>query len=156
MDIPTKPEPRKRRLPERWREFRDKKHSLRISVSSIASVTGFHPFKNLPELLMDHIYQGSDGRALLYHDASLLGIQIVSEEESLMEIAKQAGKKTEKALLESMRVKSGAKQLQSIDQVGPHDIQKWSVDLSYFENKLTKSISSSSWQGCQSEATGCA
>jgi len=101
-----------------WKRFqRDQTHSLRINVSDIAACTGFHPFKDLVKLfLMDHVYQGYGGQALLEHDAHLLGISLESEEEHLHQLAQLAGRETEKALKEVLLAKKDAGKVKTIEK----------------------------------------
>jgi hypothetical protein len=56
--------------PPRWKHFQYQEHSLCINASSIAACAGFHPYRSLVKLLMEHIYQGSSGQALLRHMTS--------------------------------------------------------------------------------------
>ena len=100
-----------------WKAFQLQKHSLRISVSDLAACVGFNPFKDLPQLAIDHVYQGTLGQALLRHDAKLLGLRLETEEQLLMEIAQKAGKSTQKALESALKVKKGQKRLANVEQV---------------------------------------
>ena len=88
-------------------DFQNSTHSLRINVSELAACAGFHPFKSLPKLLMEHIYQGRRGQALLQHDAKLLNLQLVDEEAALRELAQKAGDATQKALKKALEIKKG-------------------------------------------------
>ena len=105
-----------------WESFRNQTHSLRISASDTAACVGFHPYKSLVKLAMDHVYQesrgggGGGGQELLRHDAKLLGIELVSEEEILLQIAKQAGASTHKALQSALRVKTGQNKVDTVEQ----------------------------------------
>jgi len=54
-------------------------------------VTKFHPFKNLPELVQELVYQGSVGRELLQQDAELLDITFASTEQILHNLAEKQG-----------------------------------------------------------------
>ena len=96
--------------------FQHQEHSLRISVSDIAACAGFHPYKSLVKLVMDHVYQGSSGQALLRHDSQLLGIALVSEEEALRQIAQQAGASTKQALEMALKVQTGEKKVDTVQQ----------------------------------------
>lgn len=100
----------------RWKVFQYQKHSLRIPVSEIAACVGFHPYRDLVQLAIRHVYQGSAGQELLRHDAMLLGLRLESEEKLLMDIAQQAGKSTQQALKSALQVQSGEKRLASIEQ----------------------------------------
>jgi hypothetical protein len=97
--------------------FQYQKHSLRIPVSEIAACVGFHPYRDLVQLAIRHVYQGSAGQELLRHDAMLLGLELESEEKLLMDIAQQAGTSTQQALKSALQVQSGEKRLASIEQV---------------------------------------
>ena len=90
-----------------WKRFQLlQTHSLRISVSDVAACSGFHPYKDLVSLfVMDHVYQGAGGNALLEHDTQLLGIQMKSQWEEVQEIAKIAGTETQKAMKIAMNNK---------------------------------------------------
>ena len=77
---------------ERLEAFTRDSHSLRVSVSNIAAMCGFHPWKNLPELfLMNLVYQGSLGQELLRRDSELLGLELISQEERLLDLARKSG-----------------------------------------------------------------
>jgi hypothetical protein len=83
---------------------------LRISASNIAAITGYHPWKNLPELfLYDFVYQGSEGKLLMRKDAALLGLTIVDPDEVLQDLAKKAGTAAEAAFKDVLCVKTGNK-----------------------------------------------
>ena len=84
--------------------FRVKNHSLRLSASNVAAMAGFHPYKNLPQLLLDLVYQG--GSHLLHADAALLEVSLVTQEQAVMDLATKAGaaKSLQSAL---QQVKSG-------------------------------------------------
>jgi hypothetical protein len=89
---------------------------LRISASNIAAITGYHPWKNLPELfLYDFVYQGTEGKLLMRKDASLLGLTIVDPDKVLEDLAKKAGTAAEAAFKDALCVKTGNKIV--------HDIQ---------------------------------
>jgi hypothetical protein len=98
-----------------WKEFKYQDHSLRINASDIAAVTGFHPYRSLAKVLMNHIYQGRAGQQLKEHDAELLGIAMISEDQVLLELAKKAGAETSNALQSAMQVKSGNKKLETVE-----------------------------------------
>jgi hypothetical protein len=87
-------------------EFQFQKNSLRISASNVAAMTGYHPYKNLPELLLQLVYQGRWGGALLQKDAQLLGLTMITPQEALNDLAKKAG--VDKTLKEALQtVKKG-------------------------------------------------
>ncbi|CAB9516163.1 expressed unknown protein [Seminavis robusta] len=74
------------------------RQTLRLSVSDIAAMTGFHPFKVLPHLVIRLVYQGTTGALLHQRDAQALGLtQVATEEEIWQSLAEQAGPKTKKA-----------------------------------------------------------
>ena len=103
---------------ERLLAFRLRSHSLRLYASRIAALAGFNPFACLPDIMMNLVYQG--GRELFEHDASLLGIEIRSDEEILMELAAKASESTTKALKSALDVKKGKHVLDTVhiaDQV---------------------------------------
>jgi hypothetical protein len=99
----------------RKRNFQHQNHSLRISVSELAACVGYHPFRTLPKVAMDHVYQGSAGQALLRHDAQLLGLPLISERQALLDIAQQAGAATQQALQSALQVQTGEKKVQSVE-----------------------------------------
>ncbi|GAX09770.1 hypothetical protein FisN_11Lh256 [Fistulifera solaris] len=87
-------------------EFQFQNHSLRISASNVAAMAGYHPYKNLPELLLQLVYQGHWGGALLQKDAQLLGLTMITPQEALNALAKKAG--VDKTLREALQtVKRG-------------------------------------------------
>jgi hypothetical protein len=98
-----------------WKEFQYQDHSLRINASEISAVTGFHPYRSLAKVLMSHVYQGRAGQALKDHDANLLGIVMISEDQVLLELAKKAGAETSNALQSALQVKSGKKKLETVE-----------------------------------------
>ncbi|KAL3945430.1 MAG: hypothetical protein SGBAC_000483 [Bacillariaceae sp.] len=100
----------------RWKLFQNQKHSLRIPVSEIASCVGYHPYRDLVQLALRQVYQGSVGQELLGHDAKLLGLRLESEEELLMEIAEQAGKATKDAWKAVVQVQNGDRKVESVEQ----------------------------------------
>lgn len=98
--------------------FQYQKRNLRISASDVAGMTGYNPWKSIPELAMRLVYQG--GQDLLQHDALLLGLEIVTEEEQLLSIANKAGKKTTEALQKALAIREGkvvADTVQDVQQV---------------------------------------
>lgn len=101
---------------ERKRQLRTafctQRHSLRLSASNIAAVTGYHPWKDLTELLQDLVYQGKLGRELLLEDTHLLGLQLVGHDERLQQLAHQAG--VTSAMAEVWKVKDGQTVLPTI------------------------------------------
>lgn len=94
-------------------DFKRRQDSLRFSASQIAAMAGFHPFTNLAKLLMDLVYQGRLGQLLLRHDAELLNIQMVPEDEIIKTIAKKAGPNISKALFDSIDICKGKKKLKN-------------------------------------------
>ena len=123
---PTKPKRRKRNYPtqttrinitdiyETLGKFKRRKDSIRLSASSIAAMSGFHPYSNLPKLLMDLVYQGPVGQLLLQHDAKLLNIEMISEEEALKKIAKKAGGEVQYAFQVAIDVSKGRVKVKSV------------------------------------------
>jgi hypothetical protein len=99
--------------PPRWKIFQQKDHSLRISASEVAALAGFHPFRSLPKVLLDHVYQGHEGQELLRHDATLLDLTLISEEEQLLQLAQLAGPSTSQAVQVALQVKRGTTKLQT-------------------------------------------
>ncbi|KAL7560352.1 hypothetical protein ACA910_002764 [Epithemia clementina (nom. ined.)] len=87
-----------------WQRGRTRQDSLRVAVSNIAALTGYHPYKVLPELLLQLLYQGRDGQALLQHDAAILGLELVDDDDDeqqhavLRDLAQSAGPATVQAL----------------------------------------------------------
>jgi hypothetical protein len=95
--------------------FQHQQHSLRVSASNVAAMIGFHPWKNLPELLMNLVYQGCDGQRLLRRDSKLLGLTLVSEETILLQIAAKAGDSTRMALQSALQIKDGSKKVETVE-----------------------------------------
>lgn len=118
-------------------QFKQKNHSLYLSASQIAGMVGLNPYTNLPKLCMDLVYQGQMGRQLLSHDAKLLNLTLVDEEESLLQIASKGGKDVKKALDESIKIANGIKNVTSIENAKEikKDIVKKIQDS---KNKLSK------------------
>lgn len=119
-----------------WKEFQYQDHSLVINASDVSSCAGFHEFKNIPELLFNHVYQGFGGNMLLQHDATLLGLRLVSEDEEILQIAQTAGSATVKALNDALDVKSGKQKLQSIE--GATQLRQKVIDHAKESNRLSK------------------
>jgi hypothetical protein len=103
-----------KRMMTAWREFQYQNHSLSVNASEVAACVGFHEYKSVPELMVGHVYQGKGGRALLKHDAVLLGLQLVSEEEQVLEIAELAGPATTTALMEALQIKRGERKVENV------------------------------------------
>ena len=101
-----------------WKKFQFQDHSLVLYASNVSSCTGYNPFVSCPELMMQHVYQGRGGMALLRHDMKLLGLEydMKTEEEELMEIAEQAGGETAKKVRQVLEVKHGERELESIEK----------------------------------------
>lgn len=101
-------------------EFKHKNHSLSINASSVAACVGYHEFHSLPELMLQHVYQG--GRALLEHDAKLLGLQLVSSsdtEAELLQLAESSGSATVlQSVQRALQIKHGDPdaKLQSVEE----------------------------------------
>jgi hypothetical protein len=95
--------------------FQHQQHSLRVSASNVAAMIGFHPWKNLPELLMNLVYQGRDGQRLLRRDSKLLGLTLVSEETILLQLAAKAGESTRMALQSALQIKDGSKKVETVE-----------------------------------------
>lgn len=98
----------------RLRAFQNQCHSLRINVSELAACAGFHPYKCLPKLLHEHVYQGMAGHALLMHDAKLLGLRVVSDQQVWQELAQKASVATQQAMAQALRVQTGQDKLASV------------------------------------------
>ncbi|CAJ1954481.1 unnamed protein product [Cylindrotheca closterium] len=121
----------------RWKLFQNQKHSLRIPVSEIASCVGFHEYRDLVQLALRQVYQGSAGQELLAHDSKLLGLRLESDEQLLMEIAEQAGKETKEAWKAVVQVKHGVRKEQSVEQA--QTLSKAVVQKAKESKKLTRS-----------------
>ena len=119
-----------------WKEFQYQDHSLRINASEISAVTGFHPYRSLAKVLMNHVYQGRAGQELKDHDAKLLGIEFISEDQVLLELAKKAGTETSNALESAFRVKSGKTKLETVEIADK--VKKKVLDEARKSKKLTK------------------
>jgi hypothetical protein len=96
------------------RTFKQQNHSLRIPASRVAAIAGFHPYSVLPELFIDFVYQGSVGNLLRELDCNELGIELVSNDVLLRELAIKAGPKISKALDEALHVKEGTTKIHDI------------------------------------------
>lgn len=95
-------------------KFKKRRDSLRLSASSVAALAGFHPYSNLPKLLMDLVYQGQIGHMLLKHDAKLLNIDMISEEEALRQLSNKAGSEVKKAFKQAIDVSKGRVSVRSV------------------------------------------
>lgn len=96
------------------RSFKYSKHSLRLSSSSIAAMAGFNPYTNLAKLFMDLVYQGYVGQMLLRHDAKLLGMELMSEQQILLQLAQKAGKDVLGAVKQFMDVSKGKVKVKNV------------------------------------------
>lgn len=94
--------------------FKSREDSLAIPASKAAALAGFHPFADLPKILLDLVYQGSDGCDLLRHDSVLLDLRLVSEEEVLLDLSKKAGSATLTALQAALDVQRGKRKLPNV------------------------------------------
>ena len=95
-------------------KFKRRRDSLRLSASSVAALAGFHPYSNLPKLLMDLVYQGPLGQLLLKHDAKLLNIEMISEEAALRQLVKKAGSEVKNAFQHAIDVSKGRASVRSV------------------------------------------
>jgi hypothetical protein len=119
----------------RWKMFQQKDHSLRVSASEVAALTGFHPFRSLPKVLLEHVYQGHEGHELLLHDASLLDITLTSDAEQLLQLAQLAGPSTSQAVQVALQVKRGTTKLQTSQHAS--QLQNRILDEAKKSNKLS-------------------
>lgn len=72
---------------KRLYKFQNHYHSLRISVSNIAAITGYHSHKGTLQLILyQHVYQGRLVKLLLHHDTAILNIVLVSDEQVLLNL----------------------------------------------------------------------
>ena len=122
-------------------KFKRQRDSLRISASSVAALAGFHPYSNLPKLLMDLVYQGQVGNLLLRHDAKLLKIDMISEEEALKQLSNKAGSEVKKAFKQAIDVSKGRVSVKSVQDANALKTQimskvKQSTTLSKGEVKV--------------------
>jgi hypothetical protein len=115
QESPPRTSPRKRTYPY-YLDFRNQNHSLRLSASNIAAMAGFHPWKNLAELVMQLVYQGHFGQELLRHDCELLGVHLHSKEQVLLEIAAKAGAETTNALQAALKVSKGTAHVDTVQE----------------------------------------
>jgi hypothetical protein len=99
------------------RSFRDQSYGLRLSASHLAACVGLNPYSNLPELVLQLVYQGADGFLLQRNDARLLGIELVSNEEQLRSIATKGGEATRNAVETALLVQHQKKTLKTTDAV---------------------------------------
>ena len=88
--------------------------SLRLAASQVAALVGLHPFADVPQFAMDLVYQ--DNRPLLHRDASALGLTLVSSDQLLDDLARQAGPETLQALATARAVEQGTQRITSIQQ----------------------------------------
>jgi hypothetical protein len=95
-------------------KFKRRQDSIRLSASAIAAMAGFHPYTNLPRLLMDLVYQGPIGKLLLAHDANLLGIELISDEEAVKQIAQKAGTDVKNAVQQAIEISKGHQKVKSV------------------------------------------
>lgn len=116
-------------------KFKRRKDSLRLSASSIAAMAGFHPYSNLARLLMDLVYQGPVGKSLLLHDANLLGIEMISDEQAVKQIATKAGSAVKNALQQAIDISKGRQKVKSVQ-----DADKIKADIVSMVNKSNLSI----------------
>ena len=96
-------------------QFKQKNHSLYLSASQVAAMVRLNPYTNLQKLFMGLVYQGQIGKLLLHHDAKLLQISLMGEEESLRQIALKGGVKVKKAFEESMKIAKGKRHVNSTE-----------------------------------------
>ena len=101
---------------------RTRNDSLRLSASRIAALTGFNPYADLPNLILDLIYQGYAGQILLSQDASLLGMELVSRDTAMEELLAKAATsatevaKTAKDKAEAKEIQTAVKQITKIQR----------------------------------------
>ncbi|KAG7338971.1 hypothetical protein IV203_016247 [Nitzschia inconspicua] len=135
-------------------DFQHQNHSLSINASEVAVCAGCHEYKSVPELLLSHVYQGRGGQALLQHDVHLLGLNLVSEEEQLLELAAQAGPATTEALTKALQVKHGETRVESIEMA--QQMRQEVMKRAAKSKKLTKQqLTSLEEQTRHSIDTGC-
>eukprot|EP01052_Picozoa_sp_SAG31_P045774 SAG31_NODE_8497_length_1441_cov_0.698957_1_plen_422_part_00 len=70
---------------------------LRIPVSKIPAIAGYNEHADLPELLMELLYQ--DNHELLANDAEILGIEVVSRQQEQWELMLKTGEGSAKLLM---------------------------------------------------------
>lgn len=107
---------KRRRSDEEIRSFASLNHSLRIPVSSVAAMAGFHPYKDLVQLMISMVYQGSRGQELMARDAAALGLSLTTDEELWARLVDKAGDETRRAFREVLAVQTGEMPLSSIQQ----------------------------------------
>ena len=94
---------------------------LRLRASEIAAVAGFHPFKDLLELLDGHIYQ--DLPQLQEEDCAVCGVVLVSKEQEFEHLAQQAGPQAAAAL---RKIQAGSRSA-TVQTTG--DVDKVKMDI---------------------------
>jgi hypothetical protein len=100
---------------QRLAVFIAQRHCLRVAASNVAAVTGFHPWKNLPELILhDLVYQGDIGKELLRQDAAVLGLTLVAPDDALKGLAQKAGAAAVSAVRDALCIKQGITVLHSV------------------------------------------
>jgi len=119
-------------------QFQRKNHSLRIPTSQIAALTGFHPYADIPQIVLALVYQGSQGQLLLQRDLNILGLTLVDEDLILNEIATRAGQSTQKLLQKAISVKHDTIQSASNIKEKVVSLAKQSKQLSKKEIEFLK------------------
>ena len=121
---------------EIFHKFKNRRDSIRLSASQIAAMAGFHPYSNLAKLLMDLVYQGAVGQRLLKHDANLLNIQLISEDEAINQIVKKAGSDVKNAFQQAIDISKGLVKVKSIQDAD--GIKRKIMSKVNMTNKLSK------------------
>lgn len=121
--------------PPTWQSFRTQRHSLRLGASNVAALAGLHPFKDLPQLALDLIYQGRAGAALLQQDAAVLELTLVSDDQVLRDVATKAGPAAQAAVQRALQVKDGTQRVSTVQEAL---LVKQNVEKAVVAAKLSK------------------
>lgn len=104
------------------KNWQDKEtHCLRLRASDIAAISGYNPFKDVLDLVMEYLYQ--DIPYILDQDAKLLSLEIVDKETELQQIVSKTGKETEKVIAEACKNIKDGKKLKSTEDVSELNIK---------------------------------
>ena len=99
-------------------KFKHQSHSLRIGASNVAALAGYNPYKDLPKLILQLVYQSRKGRLLQQQDARLLDISLVDEEEEVKRLASKVSAEARKAVEKAVDIKNQRETLETIKDAG--------------------------------------
>jgi hypothetical protein len=90
------------RLHQAWASrARSSRPVLRLPVSMVAAIAGHHEYADLPEMLMELLYQ--DKPRLLANDADILGMQVVTKQQEQWKLMQKAGEQAAGVLMQVNR-----------------------------------------------------